>query len=158
MSSEPAHVHPSDAHRRLNVFVGKWRAKGQSYADGQRSDAPLASAVPWTSDENYAWLPGGFFLLHSWDAMAGQKVFKGNEILGHDVAQGGYFTRFFDNAGFHPEYSAGVDGNVWTFTEPRTRASIAVSDDGNNMKVFWEWKSDGSDWLPLCDRVATKIR
>jgi hypothetical protein len=52
------------AHRRLDVFIGRWHAEGTSYGEGQRADAPRASAVPWTSDESYEWLPGGFFVLH----------------------------------------------------------------------------------------------
>jgi len=55
---------PSAAHRRLAAFVGKWRAEGESYAEGQRPDDPRASAAPWASEEIYEWLPGDFFLLH----------------------------------------------------------------------------------------------
>ncbi len=109
---------PSDAHRRLDAFVGKWHAEGESYAEGQRPDDPRASAVPWTSEETYEWLPGGFFLLHRWDAMAGERAFKGTEIIGYDE-EGGYFTRFFDNAGNHPEYRATVNDAVWTFVSDR---------------------------------------
>lgn len=29
-------------HRRLEAFIGKWPAKGASYADGQQADDPLA--------------------------------------------------------------------------------------------------------------------
>jgi hypothetical protein len=155
---EPQLPEPSAAHRRLGVFVGRWHAEGESYADGQRADEPLASAVPWTSEESYEWLPGGFFMLHRWDAMAGRRVFKGAEIIGYDEAEGGYFTRFFDNAGNHPEYRAAVDGDVWTFTEPATRATVRVSDGGDRMRFNWEWRNGSSDWLPLCDRVARRIR
>ncbi len=148
---------PSVAHRRLDVFVGTWHAEGESYAEDQRADEPRASAVPWTSEESYEWLPGRFFLLHRWDAMAGQRPFKGTEIIGYDEAQGGYFTRFFDNAGNHPEYRASVDKNVWTFTEPATRATVTISDNRDSMRFNWEWRIGGSDWIPLCDRVARRI-
>jgi hypothetical protein len=156
-AAEPKRPDPSAAHQRLNVFTGRWRAKGESYADGQRAEDPLASAVPWTSDETYEWLPGGFFLLHRWDAIVGKRVFKGTGIVGHDAAQGGYFVRIFDNAVFHPEYRVEVDGNVWTFREAATRATLTVSDDGNSIENHWEWKNGGNDWLPLCARVATRI-
>lgn len=63
-----------EAHERLEVFVGKWHTKGTSFSEGQTPDNPRASGVPWTSDEHYEWLPGGFFLLHQWDALAGTKV------------------------------------------------------------------------------------
>lgn len=148
---------PSAAHKKLSVFVGKWHAEGQSYAEGQQAASPKASAVPWTSEESYEWLPGRFFLLHRWNAMAGTRAFKGTEIIGYDAARGGYFTRFFDNAGNHPEYRAIIDGNVWTFSEPATRAKVTVRDGGERMTFNWEWRNGGSEWLPLCDRVATRI-
>jgi hypothetical protein len=34
---------PGAEHRLLNVFIGKWHAKGTSYADGQKANDPLAS-------------------------------------------------------------------------------------------------------------------
>ncbi len=148
--------HRADAHRRLDVFVGAWHTEGTSFADGQMPEDPRASGVLWTSDETYEWLPGGFFLLHRWDALAGSRVFQGTEVLGHDDAIGGYFTRFFDNAGFHPEYTAAVDGDVWTFTEPSTRATVTIQDDGQHIDHRWEWRVAGGDWLPLCERVATR--
>lgn len=147
---------PDEAQRRLDVFVGTWHTQGTSFADGQLPEDPRASGVAWTSDETYEWLPGGFFLLHRWNALAGSRVFEGTEILGYDVAEGAYFTRFFDNAGFHPEYVATVTDNVWRFDEPSTRAKITVHDDGQRMQHVWEWKNNGSDWLPLCEREARR--
>lgn len=148
---------PRAAHKRLKVFVGKWSANGDSYGDGQQADDPRASAVPWTSEESYQWLPGGFFLLHQWDANVGERIFSGTEILGYDEAKGHYFTRFFDNGGNHLDYSAEVDGNVWTFSEPQTRATVTVGGRGKRMTFKWEWRKSGSKWLPLCDRLASRI-
>ena len=155
-TTTPTHPEIGDAHKRLEVFVGKWHTEGTSFAVGQTPEDPRASGVPWTSDEHYEWLPGGFFLLHQWDALAGTKVFKGTEIIGHDQANGGYFTRFFDNAGFHPEYTATVDGDVWKFTEPSTRSTLTVEDGGNHVQHAWEWLQGGT-WLPLCERTATRL-
>jgi len=152
----PVITQPRAAHRRLDMFVGTWHAEGESYADGQPADNPRASTVRWTSEKSYEWLPGGFFLLHRWDALAGERVFKGTEIIGYDEPQGPYFTRFFDNAGNHPEYRAAVNGNVWTFSEPETRATVTVGNDGKSMTFKWEWRNRGTDWLPLCDRIATR--
>ena len=154
-SKQPAR--PGAGHKRLNVFVGKWRAQGDSYGDGQQADDPRASAVPWTSEEIYEWLPGGFFLLHRWDAQAGQRVFNGTEIIGYDAAKGRYFTRFFDNGGNYLDYLAEVDGGVWIFSEARTRATVTVEKGGKRMSFNWEWRNGGRKWLPLCDRVASRV-
>ena len=157
-TKEPTLPAVGDAHRRLGVFVGDWHSEGTSFADGQSPEDPRASGVPWTSDEQYEWLPGGFFLLHRWDAHAGTREFKGTEILGHDEANGGYFTRFFDNAGFHPEYTVTVEGDVWTFSEPSTRATVTVRDGGQDIDHVWEWRHGGGGaWLPLCERAATRV-
>lgn len=83
-------------------------------------------------------------------------MFQGTEIIGHDEA-GGYFTRFFDNAGFHPEYTVTVDGAVWNFSEPETRATLTVGDDGRQIEHSWQWRNNGADWLPLCERVGTRV-
>ena len=149
-------THPTEAHRQLDAFVGHWHAEGKSYADGQQADDPRATAVDWDSDEVYEWMEGGYFLVHRWDATVGKRVFRGTEIIGHDP-QGGYFTRFFDNAGHHPEYKVAVDGDTWTFEEPGTRATVAFADDGASLEIAWQWRNDGSDWLPLCDLVSRRV-
>lgn len=147
------------AHRQLDVFAGSWRARGESFGSPEQSaDEPRANGVVWTSEESYEWLPGGFFMLHKWDAKVGTHPFKGTEIIGYDESAGTFFTRMFDNAGNHPEYVATVAGNVWTFEEPSTRAMVSVSNDGNRMELHWEWRKDGGDWLPLCDRTANRVR
>ena len=148
---------PNENHQQLGAFIGKWHAEGSSYADGQQAADPLASAVPWTSDESYEWLPGEFFVLHRWDAMAGDRVFKGTQILGFDDKEGGYFTRHFDNTGNHPEYHAKVSGDTWTFTGDTTRATVTITDGGSQMRFNWEWQNQGQNWLPLCDRTARRV-
>ena len=156
-TGKPQLPKPSAEHRRLDVFVGEWRAEGESYAEGQRADDPRASVVPWMSEESYEWLPGRFFVLHRWDAMVGTRAFKGTEIIGYDETQGGFFANIFDNAGNHPEYRVAVDRDVWTFTEPETRATVTVNNGGNTLTFKWEWRNGGSDWFPLCDRIASRI-
>ena len=97
-------------------------------------------------------------MLHRWDALAGKREFKGAEIIGYDETKCRYFTLLFDNAGHHPEYLASVDGDVWRFKEPQTRATVTVQEGGCKMSFNWEWKNGGSMWLPLCDRIASRTR
>jgi len=142
--------------RELKVFVGNWHAEGKSYAEGQDKSKPYASAVAWTSDESYEWLPGNFFLLHKWNAKAGDRIFIGTEIIGYDEAEKTFFTNFFDNAGFHPVYMANFADNIWNFTEPNTKAKVTINDK-DTITFNWEWRNGDNDWLPLCDRVARRI-
>jgi hypothetical protein len=144
--------------RKLDVFIGKWHAEGQSYAYVQQKGKPNALTEPWISDESYEWLPGNFFVLHNWDAKVGDSVFIGTEIIGYDEKENGFFTHFFDNSGFHPNYKATVKGNIWNFVEPSSRAKVTFDDDKNKMTFNWEWRKQDNNWLPLCDRVATRIQ
>ncbi|MGV8877766.1 MAG: hypothetical protein ACOH2A_01915 [Sphingobacteriaceae bacterium] len=149
-------INQQAALKKLEVFIGKWHAEGQSYAIGQQKENQHQSAVSWISDESYEWLPGNFFILHTWDAKIGDSGFIGTEIIGYDEKEGGFFTRFFDNSGFHPEYKATVDGDIWLFTEPSSRAKVTVNDVKTKMTFNWEWRKEDNVWMPLCDRVATR--
>lgn len=140
----------------LNVFIGKWHHEGKSYAEGQDKDNPLASAVLWKSDESYEWLPGNYFIIHKWNAMVGKNSFIGTEIIGYNKEKNQYFTHHFDNSGFHPKYIAMVRGNIWNFSEPDTRVEITIN-SSNLLTLKWEWRNGNSDWLPLCDRTATRV-
>ena len=139
----------------LEPFAGAWRVEGTVYSERQCVEDPLASATPWTSDETYSWLPGGRFLLHQWDATIGREAFRGTEILGHD-AETGFFAHLFDDRGNHRTYHVGRDGAIWTFSEPESRATITVAPGGDRLDIVWQWKNGGTEWLPLCDRVALR--
>jgi hypothetical protein len=130
-------------------------AGGTAYGDGQSVEDPLASAAPWTSDETYTWMPGCRFLLHQWDAAVGRQPFRGTEILGHDEDLG-FFAELFDDQGHHRTYRVAHEGSIWTFSEPATRAAITVAPDGERLDIVWQWKNGGTEWLPLCDRVALR--
>lgn len=144
--------------QNLDVFVGKWRTEGQSFAEGQQPDDPRASSVPWVSEESYEWLPGEHFLLHTWDAMVGTYPFRGTEIIGYDPDKGCYFSHLFDNAGNHGAYQGECDGEVWHFDEAGTRSVIVVSEDQQAMDVSWQWTNGGTQWLPLCERRAVRVK
>lgn len=158
-ATAPKTAQRTSAHRQLDVFAGTWRARGESFGGPEQNpDDPRANPAVWTSEESYEWLPGGFFMLHKWDALIGKRPFKGTEIVGYDEAEGGFFTRMFDNGGNHPQYVAAVQGNLWTFAEEETRATITFSGDTNRMDVKWEWRQGDGEWLPLCDRTANRVR
>lgn len=140
----------------LKIFIGRWHHEGKSYATGQSTENPLASAVSWKSDETYEWLPGNFFIVHRWNAMVGENPFIGTEIIGYDTEKKQYFSHHFDDGGFHPIYSATVDGNIWKFNEPNTRVEITIN-SLNSLTLKWEWRNGNTNWLPLCDRIATRI-
>lgn len=77
---------PTAAHKLLEVFVGRWRVEGQSFAEGQRPGDPRASAVAWNGEDSWEWLPGGSFLRHQGHAQLGTHTLISTEIIGHDEA------------------------------------------------------------------------
>lgn len=148
---------PSADHKRLNIFVGKWKVEGKSYAEGSSNENLQVSFVEMNFMQTCEWLSGGFFLMNRWDGHVGKSIFNGMEVIGYDTESRSYFSRFFDNAGNAPSYQVTVCENVWTYNGELQRATFEFSDDGKTMKTHWDWKkADSENWQPLCDLTATK--
>ena len=146
------------AHAALEVFVGDWRAEGRSYGDSDPSrSAGRAKPTPWKSTHTGRWHTGQFFLIQDERAIVGIAPFDTVSILGWDAARERYFARTFENHGFERCYDVSVDGRVWTFSGASERATIVFSDGGATQTITWEWRPEAG-WLPLCDRIATKVR
>ena len=146
------------AHEALAVFLGEWRAEGRSYgATDQPTGAPRVRPMPWKSTHTGRWHSGEFFLIQDERAVTGTAPFDTLSILGWDAERERYFARTFENHGFERRYDVTVDGRVWTFAGASERARIVFSDDGATQTITWEWRPQ-EGWLPLCDRIATKVR
>ena len=84
-------------------------------------------------------------------------VNNATEIIGYDASSQTYCSRFFDNAGNAPTYQVTFHDNVWTYIGELQRATFEFIDNGKTMKTHWDWrKTDGENWLPLCDLTASK--
>ena len=154
--SDPSSTRPPQrgpAHEALGVFLGDWRAEGRSYGEG----APRAKPAAWKSTHTGRWHTGQFFLIQDERAVTGTAPFDTLSILGWDADRGRYFARTFENHGFERCYDLTVDGRVWTFAGSSERARIVFSDDGMTQTITWEWRPE-EGWLPLCDRIATRVR
>jgi Protein of unknown function (DUF1579) len=144
-------------HKRLGVFVGKWHSEGDSYAVGQTLKDPRGKVEKWVSDETVEWVPGQFFIIQHSDGTVGKRDVKGIDIFNYVPEAGRYATRAYENHGYFREYATQVDGDIWTFTGDTERARVEFTDAGDKQKVFWEWRKPGEAWLPLCDRVSTRV-
>ena len=76
--------------------------------------------------------------------------------MGWDDNTGRYFARSFENHGFYRHYDVTVEGKVWTTSGKSERARIEFTDHGRRQIITWEWRLKDA-WMPLCDRVATKL-
>jgi hypothetical protein len=145
-----------DKHQALAVFLGQWRAEGESYgSSNQPPEDPKSAAEPWTSTHTGEWHTGAFFLIQDERAVVGGKPFDTLSVLGVDAKTGRYFARAFENHGFYRHYDVAVDSRVWTLTGETERARIQFGEDGKTQTITWEWRPKHR-WLPLCDRVARR--
>ncbi|WP_310570535.1 hypothetical protein [Gemmatimonas sp.] len=143
-------------HRALNVFLGEWRAEGQSYGSShQPVEDPRSAAELWVSAHTGQWHTGEYFLIQDERAVIGGKPFDTLSVMGVDANTGHHFARTFENHGFYRHYDVLVDRRVWTITGERERAQIEFSEDGRTQTIAWEWRPKDR-WLPLCDRIARR--
>ena len=148
----------ADAHEALAVFLGEWKAEGTSYGGSEQpADDPKLNGVSWKSTHTGRWHTGKFFLIQDEKArLGGEDVFDTLSVMGVDSQTGKYFARSFENHGFYRHYDVAADGNVWTVSGEHERARIEFSADNRKQIIVWEWKPK-DQWLPLCDRTATRI-
>jgi hypothetical protein len=144
-------------HELLNMFVGTWHAEGQSFGENQDRQQPRANGLPWRSDEVTAWHPGGFFLVQQEIALAGSGALITHSVIAYDAEAGHYVAHAFENHGYYRKYDVAVEGRVWTFGASLERARIEFDADHRQQSVSWEWRPEGDEWLPLCERVNKRI-
>ena len=145
------------AHDALSVFLGEWRAEGTSFGGTDQSGAdPKANGVPWISTHTTRWHTGDFFMIQDERAQISGAVFDTLSVLGVDSGDKGYFARTFENHGFYRHYGLSVDDRTWLLEGETERARTVFDAHGNTQTINWEWLREGK-WLPLCDRVATRV-
>ena len=144
-------------HEAFAVFLGEWRAEGMSFGGTDQSGAdPKANGVPWVSTHSARWHTGQFFLIQDERAQIGGSPFDTVSVLGVESRTDQCFARTFENHGFYRHYKLTVDGRIWLLEGETERARTVFDANGNTQTITWEWLRDGK-WLPLCDRVATRI-
>jgi hypothetical protein len=112
--------------------------------------------VPWVSEHRGFWHTGEFFLIQDERALPGGSTFDTLSVMGVDPDTFDMFLRSFESHGFYRNYRLNRDGDVWTIAGVTERATIRFSSNNRKQTITWEWKP-GDTWLPLCDRVATRI-
>ena len=144
-------------HEALSVFLGEWRAEGISFGGTDQSGAdPKANGVPWVSTHNARWHTGDFFFIQEERARIDGSVFDTIGVMGVEPGGKGYFTRTFENHGFYRHYGLSVSDRTWVLEGETERARTVFGANGNTQTITWKWLRDGK-WLPLCDRVASRI-
>ena len=149
---------PGPEVQRLGVLIGKWTTEGQAQA------SPYGPAGKTTSVETFAWLPGGFFMEHHWDAKQAGNEIKGMEVIAWDKNAKVYTTRFFDSLGNSGFWKGTLNGNTWTWTAEsevagkplRERGTWVVS--GDTIAAKFEYSTDGATWKPNFEAKMTRAK
>jgi hypothetical protein len=137
----------------LGAFVGRWLTRGRT-TDG-------TDVVIEASDE-YAWLPGGFLVVHRWTGTVGAEEVHGLEVIGADATRAGYRTHFFDGAGNAGSERLTVRGQTWTWMGrdvlgvPWHRCVSRASADGRRMVAVHERSHDARKWEPWMEVTLTR--
>jgi hypothetical protein len=148
--SPPPPARRGAAHRRLDMFVGRWNGAGQSMAG-----APVPEKM--TVAESYEWLVGECFLVKRGIVqIAGKEAVEQLWVFGYENSLAAYVIRAFDGSGSFREYRGSVRDRVWTLTGQWERARLEFSPDGTRFTAHWELSPDGATWAPLCDVTLTK--
>jgi hypothetical protein len=141
---------PSPAHRKLEAFLGAWETRGTVHDAG--------AGRPFTAQDMYEWVPGGFFLLHRWDAAMPDGRIQGVEIIGYDAEKQSYRIHSYDSYGGSDVMRASEANGVWTFLGDKARFTGQFSDDGTVMEGRWEVRASERDaWRPWMDVRLTKV-
>jgi hypothetical protein len=151
---------PGPEQQRLEIYLGKWTQVGEAQA------SPYGPAGKLTSTDTYEWLPGGFFMLHRWEARQGAVEFKATEILGYDARKRVYTSHFFDNFGNSGSYKTTVQGNTWTTTgdsevggKPlKERLTTVFGKPATSCSLKAEYSTDGAKWLPNFSLTSTRAK
>jgi len=137
---------------RLNVFVGTWKT------EGEMRSTPSAKHVGFTAADTYEWLPGGYFLMHRFDADMPDGNVKGIEVIGYSPESMTYPMYSFDSMGNMSIMQASVEGIKWAFTGEDIRFTGGFRDDAKIFAGFWEIRSgEGAHWQPWMDVTLKKV-
>jgi len=139
-------------HRRLEPFVGQWKTEGTIQA------TPTGPGQKFHAVDTYEWVPGGYFVLHRWDAHMPDGRTQGIEILGYDAARATYTVQSFDSAGNSDAMTASVAGDAWTFEGKSLRFRGSFRDGGNRLVGEWDQRTDETaDWEHFMDVQLSKV-
>ena len=123
--------------RCLDVLVGAWSVVGSVDV----TDAEIRG------EANFAWMAGGFFLVHRLNLTQADNCVKAVEYIGYGDASKALCSHYFDNTG-------SILNNVWELTDHTlviwsgaigAAASFKskFSDDHNTITGRWEWPGGG---------------
>jgi hypothetical protein len=127
----------------LQQFVGVWQTEGTMLPASGRG------GEHFTAVDSYELVPGGYFLLHHWDARMPDGRTRGIEVMGRAAETNGFFLHSYDDVGNAGVMSASNEGGRWTFDGESMRFRGSFSEDGDLFSGTWEFRPDAAgSWQP----------
>lgn len=142
---------PTAKHLALSVLAGKWITHGTIRATGDAKSSEL-SAI-----DQYEWLPGGFFMLHTVDALIGGTVSQSIEVIGYDAKQSCYVTRSYDDQGTSEGFTALLAGRAWSIDGEKLRFRGEFDAEGSVLAGTWEQCSGHVRWSAWMDIELRRV-
>jgi Protein of unknown function (DUF1579) len=142
---------PTAKHLALSVFAGNWITQGTIRATKD------AAASEMRAIDRYEWLPGGFFMLHTVDALIGGSVSQSIEVIGYDSEHACYVTRSYDDQGTSDDFTARLNGQAWSIDGEKVRFRGAFNADGAVLTGTWEQRSGQARWREWMDIALRKV-
>jgi hypothetical protein len=148
---------PTEAHRKLARFVGKWTIEETMHPSEW---APKGGRAQGRTEYHLGC--DGFFLVCDYAQLRdGEETFRGHGVYGFDPKTNLYTMRWFDSMGHDPgEAATGTwDGDVLRFEHATSRGRARYtytwrSDDEYAFRI--ENSADGETWKSFLDSVYTR--
>ncbi len=142
----------TSALEHLNAFVGIWETEGQVRLD------LAGTPVKFTATDTYEWLPGGYFLLHRYDADMPDGKVIGIEVIGYVPERDAYTLHSFDSQGHAQLLQGRFEMDSWTFIGESTLFTGGFTDSGKVFAGLWERRAgEDADWQPWMEIRLNKV-
>ncbi len=137
---------------RLNPFVGIWDTEGEVMG------GPLGQPVLFKATDTYEWLPGGYFMMHRFDANMPDGRVVGIEIIAHEPEYSVYPVYSFDNRGNVSLMQGRFEDSTWTLTGEGQRFTGRFIDNEMVFTGVWEMRAgEGYAWQPWMQVRMKKV-
>jgi hypothetical protein len=149
---------PSPELKRLEPLVGKWRTSAHT------ERGVLGPSVHVTSIEEFYWLDGGYFLIHTYKTVFGDEPAQtGINYWFYDADAGKFRIIFFSNNGPFTEegnrYEGEAADGTLTLTGPARfqydldgSGKVRMRDDGSVL-IRWWLRDDSRQFQPWMENV-----
>lgn len=149
---------PSPEHRKLEVFVGTWRA------EGQQKDGPFGPSAPIRATQTWEWLTGKLFLVLRFEGKVGDAPAACIEVTGYDSVKRSYPTHTFYNDGNSMQWRLHERGDTWIRTGAlqqhgktiEVRCTTLFNESRDTMTARWEFSNNRSAWQTFWEIMATR--